>query len=836
MTESEDAGDGNEEDAELIVGDDGGTPEKGATAATATEEGKSNGTERPSEEPLSEVDALLRADEEDKALLDRLAEYDPGNGYDKVYHIGPSAPPPPLPSATVAVDAAASAKGGPDAVAAAERRVVVKVTVPIASTIDDHEVNDEGEFLAAATTASNKDAPPMQRLPFSLHGSSAPMARTLLPKERAAEWKRWTKAICDRIPDQVTFEELGVGVVFEPEGRLMNNKRKGQGGDGEGGERHAEDAAAYNRGKGKVLRKNAGAEDADDDAAGGDAAMGEADDETKAMAEDAKGVGGSNKKAEEKENQGSTTKTFSVTPVPSFYNQDLQRIRNIQSEMVRSLQVQQSRERVIRAQVEYDAAYKRSINVQQAKAAALQEYAALPEKFKEEEAAILNERNVHLAVAKRHWEMRQYRLKVMGQTFGEEQALNISVCNDVLQDLKDRVCIRVSEELTVSGLGTHRLYLEASKARSKGDESRDVSATVLGHMIDSVYRRHQDILQDNAEFVTPVLPSPDNVIAALETGETMAQRRARTEREMRAKIAQFDMEFKDAERKRSETWLKLRKARGDGGSSGVQSASTGGGIANKAKPRSRKSVPAPAGGGGGAVAPSGQPYPMQMQTQPGPGYVPASYYQPQRPPAAATQMQAQMVAPAAAQMMMQQAQISRMQTMMVQQQQQQYQTHALFPVQSHPVQNTAVSQMIASQMPQPGGIVSAVPSLISVTADPSFVSSASSIFASTIANETVIVQDTAPPPLDVQKQHTSEAKQSKYGYGDRYSQTNVNARKNADGTVVPASTPKLLPDGTYARPAGRQRKGMDWDAIKGCWYPVPGGGGSSYSGSGNEEG
>ena len=94
----------------------------------------------------------------------------------------------------------------------------------------------------------------------------------------------------------------------------MNNKRKGQGGDGEGGERHPEDAAASNRGKGKVPRKNAGAEDADDDAAGGDAAMGEAEDETKAMAEDAKGVCGSNKKAEEKKNQGSTTKTFAVMP------------------------------------------------------------------------------------------------------------------------------------------------------------------------------------------------------------------------------------------------------------------------------------------------------------------------------------------------------------------------------------------------------------------------------------------------------------------------------------------------------------------------------------------
>ena len=102
----------------------------------------------------------------------------------------------------------------------------------------------------------------------------------------------------------------------------------------------------------------------------------------------------------------------------------------------------------------------------------------------------------------------------------------------------------------------------ASKARSKGDESRDV--TVLGHMIDSVDRRHQDILQDNAEFVPPVLSSPDNVIASLETGETMAQRRTRTEREMRANIAQFDVEFKEAERKRSETWLQLGIPRATG--------------------------------------------------------------------------------------------------------------------------------------------------------------------------------------------------------------------------------------------------------------------------------
>jgi len=65
-----------------------------------------------------------------------------------------------------------------------------------------------------------------------------------------------------------------------------------------------------------------------------------------------------------------------------------------------------------------------------------------------------------------------------------------------------------------------------------------------------------------------------------------------------------------------------------------------------------------------------------------------------------------------------------------------------------------------------------------------------------------------------------EKRATRYDYGDRYSEQNVRARKNSDGTVKPATAPKRLPDGTLAKPAGRQRKGMDWDAIKGCWYPV----------------
>jgi hypothetical protein len=57
---------------------------------------------------------------------------------------------------------------------------------------------------------------------------------------------------------------------------------------------------------------------------------------------------------------------------------------------------------------------------------------------------------------------------------------------------------------------------------------------------------------------------------------------------------------------------------------------------------------------------------------------------------------------------------------------------------------------------------------------------------------------------------------TKYDYGDRYSSQNVAARIQGDGTVLPV-TLKKLPNGEFARPIGRQRKGMTWDGVRGAW-------------------
>lgn len=51
----------------------------------------------------------------------------------------------------------------------------------------------------------------------------------------------------------------------------------------------------------------------------------------------------------------------------------------------------------------------------------------------------------------------------------------------------------------------------------------------------------------------------------------------------------------------------------------------------------------------------------------------------------------------------------------------------------------------------------------------------------------------------------------------KYSAARVRERISADGTVAPVTEPKKTKEGLYVRPAGRTRKGMQWDAVRGIW-------------------
>jgi hypothetical protein len=54
----------------------------------------------------------------------------------------------------------------------------------------------------------------------------------------------------------------------------------------------------------------------------------------------------------------------------------------------------------------------------------------------------------------------------------------------------------------------------------------------------------------------------------------------------------------------------------------------------------------------------------------------------------------------------------------------------------------------------------------------------------------------------------------------KYSIARVRERISADGSVAPVTEPKKTKDGLFQRPAGRTRKGMEWDALRGIWIPA----------------
>ena len=295
---------------------------------------------------------------------------------------------------------------------------------------------------------------------------------------------------------------------------------------------------------------------------------------------------------------------------------------------------------------------------------------------------------------------------------------------------------------------------------------------MLSHVLDGVERRCRDELAANKTFVPPTVSDPHSTIAKYETQETMTQLHAREKDEAKRHIQALEAAFQKAEVIRSQLWAKKTEAKGDSR-----------GQARKPQ-RSRKS------------------YPTQQQQQ----------LAHQRQMAAAQQRQMQML----------QAQQIRAAAA---------QGPGGYPVpgqyyQPQPGQPAAASMMaMAAQQAQRNAastqrhnqVMSAAQNAYGQPAPPANVAQLQGM-----GPPQQIAVPVQPGRLAVVERMPGQG--PRYSYGDRYSNANVQARVNQDGTVAPPGVPKLLPDGTFARPSGRQRKGMDWDAERGVWFPsAPGG-------------
>lgn len=124
--------------------------------------------------------------------------------------------------------------------------------------------------------------------------------------------------------------------------------------------------------------------------------------------------------------------------------------------------------------------------------------------------------------------------------------------------------------------------------------------------------------------------------------------------------------------------------------------------------------------------------------------------------------------------------------------------------------NVRPVQRYNQQQPQPRTIY-ATSTSVSMASNPA-IASAAAAAAAVKANMT-------HDPSQVSQQVPKTPATPVYTSQSKYSIEKVRARMFADGSVLPVGSPKRGKDGLYLRPAGRQRKGMDWDGVNGKWVP-----------------
>eukprot|EP01082_Thalassiosira_pseudonana_P011445 g10594.t1 g10594 contig4:2163763-2166428(-) len=654
------------------------------------------------------VDMILKAQKEDQPLLKQLAEYE--IGYDKVYTLASSDTDAAAPTATEGDAPTAPSSSGLTDDAAPNENKIVSTTLPITATYDDHEVDDNGEFLdplpPPPTTSTTNHATPStpngekvgevrkRKLEDVDDGGSPNRGKGKVLRRQSEEEDGGVKIGEETSPNRGKGKVLKKNVSKDEEATEMKE---------DSNEVKSEQDVSPNRGKGKTLKKK----DDDDDAMETEKASEGADELTNDdAAKDAV--------AEElpQDVVKRNTKPFSLVPVPSFHAQDMRRVKLIQLEILTCGRSENIQADLARAQDEYNSSFKTSMALQSEKGKLMEQYKRTVEEQRNQIAVVRHKAQQHVMSAKSKWQRRQWELQQVRQQEGDAGLASRMAARDAAAALADRVAIR--EAPTNQCAGTRLIQAEFMD-RNNLTEERATVLNVLGHTIDAVERRFLEEIADQPDFIPPPVSDENNIISNPATNETMAQGHQRMLNMMKKRVQEADSKFQDAEKVRGEAWSKVTTMK--------QYLSSAGMSSGKFRPRGKKT---PAEVQEARERGNGVVIPRHLSSQP---------------------------------------------------------------------RSKAISS--ASAMPLPRVSDAGMHYLVSPNAP------------------------RAVPAFNVDGE-VKTTSLSKYGYGDRYSQENVKARKLEDGAIIPVTKPKVNPDGSFVRPSGRQRKGMDWDAVRGVWVPIPG--------------
>ncbi|KAL7473635.1 hypothetical protein ACHAXS_014089 [Conticribra weissflogii] len=800
MSESSSKSGGGNENINAVEG----SKSDGDLAADATKStnDKSPPNDEPSERVAKEysnsgVNFLLKGDEMDEPLLKDVVEYEVG--YDKLYSIGKSS------HDNGDTTHTSTGTETPMLIAAPpNKKDVIKVMKPITDTVDDHEVNNEGEF----SVQQAQDAP---RVPFFPY-----MARAFTGKTRAEEWQRWVKEMCTKIPDQTTFEDLkpgGESFVFQMELRLMrakelkkkreqSEKAKDSSGNAckEGGgakksdggcgsfEKENDGKAAVTR-KGKVLRRSA--KECERESDQDDIESGEEDDETN------RGKGKKLRKDTSTDGVGEDS-DVDINSTDEVGCDDSSNGNDGAENNVEQLEENLSGTDQINAE-KSDNLEKGSGNDVATNTAGDDLEMTKGEGDTPANTTKSNSKSFSLLPVPSFYDQDLFRIKnihleiIQSENKGDlnrliearDEAYQLAFKNST--DLNNRV--NTAQQKLEKAKRHHLFQLKSlrednQRAMSQAQKlwnKRQWERQFYGEYGYSIRNECNEVLQGIVDRVAIRVPAKtsstlkSNVASVLnemtlsvdrrKTEEmcskysqfvppimfnehSMTRMHQKVETQLKNEITKLSRQFEKAEEHRTHCWNALQRAKVE-----IESANMPANFFNpantkpKGRPVSRRS------GGGSRSARQAMASTVRSQT-------------------AATTSE------------------------------------------SKPSGATALVGTISTQSTPQNNRTTRTPVKAARTNPTSDAES----------NQPNTMSSTAAAPTGSVKKRERDTPQkvsmlAKYGYGDRYSINKVNARKMKDGSVIPVSTPKKLENGKYARPSGRQRKGMDWDAVRGIWVP-----------------
>ncbi len=342
--------------------------------------------------------------------------------------------------------------------------------------------------------------------------------RTMSAREKEAEFKRWQTALLAKIPDQPTFAELGL------QKRVYNLE------------------ARRKRLAGKEKKEPAKKKSKKED--GGDEDMKE--DDTAAELEDKSSSKKKSKKAEQatKQEQDEAkdtsfeppAKPISLAAVPSFYDQDLKRIRLIQGDLMSTFMADHVRQRVAETTNAYNAALQRSSEIYQQHLRLQSDLNSMMQQHRLDITKTTNEYKAKVAVERAMWQKRKDEW---------ERQRN----QKILQSMYGQQSVGTPQTQTAAG---------------HPDQNRSTVGSTLSHIVDAVVlKAEQGDTEKFEDFVPPPAPNVDNQVVDPSTGETLEQRREKAENTLRQNTDTLKARFQKAEQERERAWKKMEKTKNE---------------------------------------------------------------------------------------------------------------------------------------------------------------------------------------------------------------------------------------------------------------------------------